>query len=161
MEREALLRLAPLLTATAGYCFGVLQTRSDASVLPYVDIKLEDKGIRAGADAGNPVRRCTMLLALPRLFDAMYRRSQMVKLKTFEAGNTNGAGVWECAPGGFPVVNRPSTETVLILKGKGRITNADGSKVELTPGMWHTLPTGWTGRWDIDEPLRKLYVITP
>ena len=160
MEREALLRIAPLLTATAGYCFGVLQSRSDASVLPYVDIKLEDKGIRAGADTGNPVRvRCC--LPCHFIFDATTPRPQMVKLKAFDAGNTKGAGVWECAPGGFPVVNRPSTETVLILKGKGTITNADGSKVELTPGMWHTLPTGWTGRWDIDETLRKLYVITP
>ncbi|KAL1521521.1 hypothetical protein AB1Y20_021181 [Prymnesium parvum] len=108
-------------------------------MLPYQHTSLEGRGMRAGADKGSPV----------------------VSMKTFDRGNTLGAGIWECEPGGFPVVGSTSTETVLILKGKGTITNADGSQVALTPGTWHTLPTGWSGRWDIEETLRKLYVRTP
>ena len=132
-------KLLPLGTLCAGFAAGHFATRAlDEMNLPYNTLQLAEKGIRAGADTGLP----------------------LTTVKTFEPGNTKGAGVWECTPGGFPVVNRPSTETVLILKGKGTITNADGSKVELTPGTWHTLPTGWTGRWDIEETLRKLYVIT-
>mmetsp|Transcript_133025 Transcript_133025/g.296690 ORF Transcript_133025/g.296690 Transcript_133025/m.296690 type:complete len:134 (-) Transcript_133025:63-464(-) len=100
---------------------------------------LKPGGLRAGADSGNP----------------------MIAVHGFKAGNTKGAGIWECLPGGFPVVNRPSTETCYIISGRATITNQDGSKTELGPGTWHTLPTGWTGRWDITEKLRKMYVITP
>ena len=62
--------------------------------------------------------------------------------------------------GGFPVTNRGNTETVYIISGKGTITDQDGTKTKLEPGTFHTLPTGWTGRWDIEEKLRKMYVIT-
>merc|ERR1712048_873243 len=96
-------------------------------------------GLRPGADTGNP----------------------LIATFAFDHGNLKGAGLWECQPGGFPVVNRPSTETCYIIQGRATITNQDGSKVELSAGSWHTLPTGWTGRWDISEKVRKLYVITP
>ena len=40
----------------------------------------------------------------------------------------------------------------------GRITDADGTVHELVPGVVMVLPLGWSGRWDITETLRKLYV---
>ena len=47
------------------------------------------------------------------------------------------------------------------MHGRGTLTDkADGRKTELVPGTWHTLPTGWSGRWDITETLRKMYVLT-
>ena len=67
--------------------------------------KLEDKGVRAGADSGNP----------------------LVRMKVLDKGNTLGAGIWECKPGGFPVKNRPSTENVYIISGNATITDSDGA----------------------------------
>jgi uncharacterized cupin superfamily protein len=68
-------------------------------------------------------------------------------------------GIWECTPGGWPIENRPDTETVLLLSGHARITSADGSSVELTAGEGIVLPRGWSGRWDILETARKFYVV--
>ena len=42
---------------------------------------------------------------------------------------------------------------------RARLTNVDGTSVELTAGDVLTLPKGWSGRWDILETVRKLYVI--
>lgn len=133
-----MLGTAAVAGAAMGYALGRCHSASSAPG-SFLAEKLECKGLRPGADTGNPI----------------------MSVKAFSPGNTKGAGLWECKPGGFPVVRRPTTETVLILSGKGTITNDDGTKVPLEPGTWHTLPTGWTGRWDVHETLRKLYVITP
>jgi uncharacterized cupin superfamily protein len=51
---------------------------------------------------------------------------------------------------------------VYIISGTGTITDAaDGKTHALAPGTWHTLPTGWSGRWDVTSTLRKLYILTP
>ena len=36
----------------------------------------------------------------------------------------------------------------------------DGTTHELSKGSWYTLPTGWSGRWDIEGKMRKLYILT-
>ena len=36
---------------------------------------------------------------------------------------------------------------------------ADGEPVELEEGDVFVLPTGWSGRWDVLETVRKLYVV--
>ena len=69
------------------------------------------------------------------------------------------AGVWECTPGGWAIVDRPTTETMLLLAGQARITPADGEPVELEEGDVFVLPKGWSGRWDVLETVRKLYVL--
>jgi len=76
-----------------------------------------------------------------------------------EIGNLLGAGIWESTPGGFPIKERENTETIYIISGTAMITNKDGTTYELGPGCWHTLPTGWSGRWDITSTLRKLYLL--
>ncbi len=68
-------------------------------------------------------------------------------------------GVWECKPGGWPIVDRGDTETATIVSGSGTITDADGTEHALVAGSVVTLPKGWSGRWDITETLRKVYVI--
>lgn len=98
---------------------------------------LEDWGPRAGADSGDP-----------RMSGRIF----------FEGGGVQ-VGVWECTPGGWPIESRPDHETVQILAGRARLTNADGSSVELVTGDVLTLPKGWSGRWDIIETVRKLYFI--
>ena len=105
----------------------------------YADLsaKLEDWGPRTGADTGTP----------------------QMSGRIFYEGNGVQIGVWECTPGGWAIENRPDHETVQILTGSARLTNADGTSVDLAAGDVLTLPKGWSGRWDILETVRKLYFI--
>lgn len=99
---------------------------------------LEAAGRRAGADSGDP------------------------RLKTLAAdsGTKAQVGVWECEPGGWPVVDRPDTETCYIVSGRAKITDDQtGRVVEVGAGDFVVLPPGWTGRWDVVETLRKVYTI--
>ena len=98
---------------------------------------LEDWGPRVGADVGDPVMS-------GRIF--------------YEADGIQ-IGVWECTPGGWVIENRPDTETVRILAGRARLTDAGGAAVELTAGDALVLPKGWSGRWDILETVRKHFVV--
>jgi uncharacterized protein len=97
---------------------------------------LEPAGPRVGADRGEPMMSTRVL---------------------HQAGSLE-TGIWECTPGGWAIDRRANTEIVHILAGRGRITDADGAVHELEPGVVIVLPLGWTGRWDIAETLRKLYV---
>jgi len=107
------------------------------SIYGATDMELSPAGQRAGADSGDP------------------------QISVREISNTDGiaVGVWECTPGGWPVVDRADTEVATILSGAGRITDAAGAVTEIGPGSVVTLPKGWTGRWDITETARKVYVI--
>ena len=85
----------------------------------------------------------------------------MVSTKEFPPGNLEGAGLWECTPGTWHIT-RTTTETFLVLSGKATLTEADGSlRVQLEPGLWHTTAAGWSGRWEVHETTRKLFVLTP
>ena len=53
--RDALQRTLPLFSAAIGFQFGLMQQQKDPSILPFTAVKLEEKGIRAGADVGMPV----------------------------------------------------------------------------------------------------------
>jgi len=97
---------------------------------------LEPAGPRTGADSGAPTTAIRVL---------------------HDAGPLQ-VGIWECTPGGWAIERRTNTETIHVLAGRGRITDADGTVHELAPGVVMVLPTGWSGRWDITETLRKLYV---
>lgn len=98
---------------------------------------LEDWGPRVGADTGRP----------------------MMSGRVFYEADGISIGVWECTPGGWAIENRPDTETVRILAGRARLTDADGTACELGAGDGLVLPKGWSGRWDILETVRKHYVI--
>ncbi|MFZ0322980.1 MAG: cupin domain-containing protein [Actinomycetes bacterium] len=98
---------------------------------------LEDWGPRVGADSGEPVMSGRIM---------------------HDADGVQ-VGVWACTPGGWTITDRPDTETVRILSGRARLTNADGTSAELTAGDVLTLPKGWSGRWDILEPVRKFYIV--
>lgn len=102
-----------------------------------LDGALESWGPRAGADAGDP---------------------QTSGVSFFE-GHGVSVGVWECTPGGWAILDRPDTETMLLLGGAVTITPDDGDPVDLVEGDLFVLPKGWSGRWDISETVRKLYVI--
>jgi uncharacterized cupin superfamily protein len=108
-----------------------------ANAYAELSAELDDWGARAGADVGEP----------------------LMSGRIFYEGNGVEVGVWECTPGGWPIENRPDHETVQILAGSARLSNADGTSVELSAGDVLTLPKGWSGRWDILQTVRKLYVI--
>lgn len=107
----------------------------DAATL--VAMPLDPTGPRAGADVGDPQTAARRLHSAPGL----------------------EIGLWECTPGGWAISERADTETVVILSGRARLTDAGGSAVELTAGDALVLPKGWSGRWDILETTRKYYVI--
>ena len=98
---------------------------------------LDPAGPRTGADRGDP----------------------QVSYREISSRGGIEVGVWECTPGGWEITDRPDTEVVMIVGGRGAITDAAGSVRELEPGVVVTLPKGWSGRWDISETLRKIYVI--
>jgi uncharacterized cupin superfamily protein len=104
-----------------------------------LDAELDDWGPRAGADSGDPRMSGRIL---------------------FDGGSPGvEVGVWACTPGGWQVLDRPDTETVHLLAGRARLTDAGGASVELVAGDVLVLPRGWSGRWDVLEPVRKLYVL--
>ena len=103
-----------------------------------LDGPLTPTGRRVGADVGQPMTAIRILYESP------------------DGGLS--VGIWECTPGGWAIVDRPDTEVVHILAGRATITDADGTAHELGPGDAHILPTGWSGRWDIHETVRKLFV---
>ncbi len=109
-------------------------------VVAYADVldgALEPLGPRAGFDSGDP---------------------QTSGIIFFE-GHGVSVGVWECTPGGWTIVDRPNTETMMLIDGEVTITPLDGEAVELGEGDVFVLPKGWSGRWDVSETVRKLYVI--
>jgi len=100
--------------------------------------QLTPAGQRAGADSGDP----------------------QIAIRELAPDAGGSVGIWECQPGGWPVVNRPDTEFTYIISGKARLTDdKSGAVVEIGAGDLIILPPGWTGRWDIIEPVRKLYAI--
>ena len=108
-------------------------------VVAYGDVldgELEPLGPRVGSDSGDP----------------------QTSGITFFSGHGVDVGVWECTPGGWAIVDRTNTETMMLLGGRVRITPADGESVELEEGDVFVLPKGWSGRWDVLETVRKLYV---
>lgn len=99
---------------------------------------LAPAGQRAGADSGDP----------------------QLGLRTLAPAAAGNLGIWECQPGGWPVVNRPDTEFTYIVSGRARLTDdATGTVTEITGGDLVILLPGWSGRWDVIETVRKVYAI--
>lgn len=103
-----------------------------------VNGELEDAGQRPGADRGDP---------------------QLGVLALDTLGNGT-AGVWQCEPGGWPVTHRADTEVCYILSGAATITDdATGTPHRITAGDLVVLPKGWSGRWDVEKTVRKVYAV--
>ena len=68
-------------------------------------------------------------------------------------------GVWEGTPGEFPARRDGYSEICQILGGRATLHPDGAEPIELSAGDPIIMPTGWTGRWELHEPLRKLYVI--
>lgn len=111
---------------------------SEMTVVRAAAADLAPAGQRPGADSGDP-----QLHTLP-----------------LAAGTGGSAGVWECQPGGWPVLDRPDTEVAYILSGTATITDHTTDTAHtVTAGDLLVLPRGWSGRWDVTETVRKVYAI--
>jgi uncharacterized cupin superfamily protein len=65
-------------------------------------------------------------------------------------------GLWEAGPGSDTDVE--VDELFLVLAGAGTVTFADGSTIELRPGVLVRLRQGDETTWEITERLRKVYL---
>jgi uncharacterized cupin superfamily protein len=76
-----------------------------------------------------------------------------------DAANGIEVGVWEGTPGQFPARRDGYSEICQILSGIAVLHTEGGAAIELRAGDTIVMPTGWTGRWELIEPVRKLYII--
>ncbi len=67
------------------------------------------------------------------------------------------AGVWEHPVGRSTDVEQD--EVFVVLSGSGRVILDDGSVLPLAPGTLGVLAAGTRTVWEIDEPLRKVWVV--
>jgi uncharacterized cupin superfamily protein len=68
-------------------------------------------------------------------------------------------GVWSCTPGSFDSSREGESEFMHFVAGRARIIDADGTVHDVRPGVAIFAPDGWVGRWEIEETVRKTYVI--
>jgi uncharacterized cupin superfamily protein len=73
-----------------------------------------------------------------------------------EVGASVEVGLWEAGPGIDTDVE--ADEVFLVLSGAGTVTFADGSALDLRPGVLVRLHEGDRTTWRITERLRKLYL---
>lgn len=99
---------------------------------------MEALGVRGDAIHGAPSATCQTL---------------------FDVGPT-AVGVWTCTAGSFPVKERTTTECMHVLEGVFFLTNAhDNTAQRCVAGDTVILPKGWSGYWDIIEPMKKLWCV--
>jgi uncharacterized cupin superfamily protein len=106
--------------------------------------QLVSKGPRANADVGAP-------------HDSSRSLHRDVATSQVPGTNSIAAGSWWCAPGGWPSKTlRTTTEVFYVLQGFGCLTDLDGKRNFFGPGDTVILPKGWSGRWDVAEPIHKV-----
>ena len=99
---------------------------------------LESKGPRAKVDWGIPADATRKLCD-----DGVFR-----------------AGAWYCSEGGWPSPNpKAHTEIFYVLEGYGSLDDADGVRHYFGPGDNVIIPKGHTGRWDVNQPIRKVWAV--
>ncbi|WP_344751832.1 cupin domain-containing protein [Gryllotalpicola koreensis] len=69
------------------------------------------------------------------------------------------SSIWESDPGTSRWEFLTRGEIVHILAGRMVVTQDGGAPVELTAGSVAYYPIGWTGVWEVIEPVRKFYVV--
>lgn len=69
------------------------------------------------------------------------------------------AGVWEAPIDSWREHSYPVDEFVVIISGHLRLTEDDGTVLDLHAGDLGFVPRGWSGVWEIVEPVRKAYVV--
>ena len=84
--------------------------------------------------------------------------ARTAELVLYEDDRTE-TGIWEVTPGDFEAAHGPYVEFMHFVAGEATITAADGEVHEVRPGVALTVASGWRGRWQVRETVRKTYVI--
>jgi len=69
-------------------------------------------------------------------------------------------GIWECSPGSWRTVVQGYSELMHFVSGRATITDADGRRLDVGPGVVLFVTDGWEGTWEVHETVRKSYCIT-
>ena len=70
------------------------------------------------------------------------------------------AGIWECEPGRWRIQMDPTEhEYMVVLAGRCRLHEPDGTFTEAGPGEALVIPAGFAGSFEVLERLRKHFVI--
>lgn len=118
-------------------CVHVIKLRADMPGAPEEDRPRPERLLH-----GNPLRRTWNVVdaALPagRLY----------------------TGVWHCEPGRWRIAMGPDEhELFTVLRGRCRVHAEDGHFEEAGPGEALHIPAGFTGSFEVLEPLAKTYAI--
>ncbi len=128
--------------------------------------------------AGGVGRGSGSALTVPRLTSAEAAAMELEEGEPFPPERTGGGplrqrnctlwrsadgsiemGVWEVDAGRFHANFGAFGELFQVVGGEVRCVPDDGSDVfTLRAGDWMTFPRGWTGKWVMPSPLRKVYV---
>ena len=109
---------------------------TDLAAIIATDAELEDWGQKALATSGQPHESGIML-----------HEDSVAKF-----------GIWECSPGAWQSAKEGCGELMHFVSGHGWIIDADG-RWEITPGATRWFPDGWSGRWEVDVTVRKVFAI--
>jgi uncharacterized cupin superfamily protein len=75
-------------------------------------------------------------------------------------GGELSAGVWACEPGAWNIAfPADKDEFFCVIEGRIRITDHEGQAREFGPGDACVIPCGFTGTFEVLEPVRKHYVV--
>ncbi|HTN48709.1 MAG TPA: cupin domain-containing protein [Burkholderiaceae bacterium] len=77
---------------------------------------------------------------------------------TLSGAGDNACGIWECTPGRF-LRQLAEAEVMHVLTGRGRFTPTHGEPIEFGAGDTLFFPAYTTGEWQIEEALRKVFVV--
>jgi uncharacterized protein len=70
------------------------------------------------------------------------------------------AGIWHCEVGSWRIVMEANEdELFFVTAGRCRLTADDGHAVECAPGQSLVIPAGFSGVFEVIEPLTKHYMI--
>ena len=72
--------------------------------------------------------------------------------------NSPEVGIWECSPGRYRR-QVASAETMHIISGQATFTPDGGDSFLLQAGDVHFFPVNTVGVWDIQQTMRKVYVL--
>lgn len=69
------------------------------------------------------------------------------------------SGVWEAEPGLSRWEFLDRGEVIHVLEGRMVVTEDDGEALTLEAGSAAIFPLGWRGTWEIQERIRKFFVV--
>jgi len=103
-----------------------------------------------------PVPQTAPAAMAPVIDGALYEAPAHTAQSIYSVGPTR-VGFLSCTTGSFVVSERTTAEFFFVVDGEFFLTNLDGSARRCVAGDTVVLPKGWAGRWDIIEPVTKVW----